>query len=95
MSRDHVAHSDADQFELNKARKNATIQKDLQGTGRWALSIPHTHVDNRGWPACLCEQCLYKAKPDLASPDRQTQNKAWLAFIKHSDSVPYRVRDKL
>jgi len=92
-NRSQIHTSQRQHLDLNsERRKNA--MRDLEGTGRWALSIPHQHDHGRKWPVCLCEACLYQHNPALNSPDRETQNKAWLAFIKSGESIPYRVRDK-
>lgn len=90
-SQSHTSQSQ--HLDLNsERRKNAS--RDMDGVGRWSLSIPHQHRPHLAWPICLCERCLYQQYPDLDSGCREMQNRAWLKFIKSSDSIPYRVRDK-
>lgn len=58
--------------------------KDMQGIGRLGLVIPDPLL-----------KILEEYKPELFQSDLQLKNKAWLKFIKHSDSKPFRVSSKL
>ncbi len=63
-------------------RRKSTM-KDIDGVGRWGVSIPAPVMS-----------ILEQYKPELFQDDIQLQNRAWLQFIKHSDSKPFRVSDK-
>ncbi len=94
MAKDQTHTSQKQHLELNVERRR-NDSRMLDGLGIWALSIPHQHSANLAWPTCRCEQCLYRKYPDLKSECRDTQNKAWIKFIKSGESIPYRVRDKI
>lgn len=69
---------------LERCRAERSHPRDLDGLGRWALSVPF-----EDW-------LRLKAKyPDLACKDGKIQTKAWQTFIQSSESIPFRMRDKV
>jgi hypothetical protein len=68
---------------LQKMRTAAPMA-DRPGLGRWALSVPEEdHL-------ALCLKY-----PDLASVDAGIRSAAWGRFIASSESLPYRVRERI
>lgn len=61
------------------AAARAGALRTLDGM-RWAMTIPQDDYDE-----------LAARNPDLVSPDREIKRRAWLAFMRSSDSIPYRV----
>ena len=57
---------------------------DMQGTGRIALSIPDP-----------LEPLLQIYHPELYQRDAEQRGKAWLRFMRHPDSEPFRTNQKL
>jgi hypothetical protein len=54
---------------------------DRDGLGRWALSIPFEDY-----------QGLRVTWPELSASDPITKSRAYKRFLRHPDSLPYRVR---
>jgi hypothetical protein len=65
-----------------KARRNQA-RKDMDGLGRWGLTIPDPILP-----------LLQEYKPELFQDDGELAGRAWLRFIKHPDSKPFRVSAK-
>lgn len=66
------------------AERRKNTMKDMEGVGRWALSIPEP-----------IEPLLQAYHPELYQEDIVEQQKAWLKFIQHPDSYYFRTQDKL
>ena len=73
-------------LEAIKTIRNEGIVEDRPGIrGRWCLSIPFADWE---WLKRHPKWC------ELTSHDRDTRHKAWMRFMNHPDSAPFRVRDK-
>ena len=71
-------------FDTNRELQKCEPMPDLQGIGRWALSIPMLEWVN-----------LRTKYPDLACPDMQIRTRAFLHFMRSPESLPYRVRARI
>ena len=71
--------------DLNQNQQHRNAQaRDMQGIGRIALSIPEP-----------IEPLLRIYHPELYQADAELRGKAWLRFMKHPDSAPFRTYAKL
>ena len=70
-------------LERNKALRKTT-HRDIDGVGRWGLSIPE--------PA---ERLLEQYHPELYQEDKQLAAKAWRGFMLTADAEPFRVTAKI
>jgi hypothetical protein len=71
-------------LETNRELQKCEPVPDMQGIGRWALSIP------------MLEWVKLRTKyPDLASPDMQIRTRAFLHFMRSGESWAFRVRTKI
>ena len=65
-------------------RRRIDGARDMEGIGRIGLELPDPLYG-----------LVIAYHPDLESPDRETNAKAWLKFMKHPDSERFRVNTKL
>ena len=67
---------------LSEMRKNEC--KDMEGIGRWGVSIPDPIMPlmKEYWPQCFQD-------------DVKLANAAWLKFMQHPDSERFRVQTKI
>jgi len=70
-------------FNIMAERRKNTM-RDMEGVGRWALSIPEP-----------IEPLLKAYHPELYQDDIKAQQEAWLKFIQHPDSLYFRTQDNL
>ena len=65
--------------EVQRRRNDPGAVIDIPGLGRCTLTIPQLDFKR-----------ITRDRPDLLSADGHTQTKAWLKFMHHTDSIPYR-----
>jgi hypothetical protein len=76
--------------EATILQTNLELQKcddpipDVEGLGRWALSIPLLK-----WVE------LRRKYPALACKDVQIRSRAYMQFMNSDESIPYRVRNRI
>lgn len=70
--------------EVQTRRDNPGSVRDLAGLGRPALTIPTLDLHR-----------LFRIYPDLKCPDGEIKTRAWLKFMRSSESKPYRNFQKI
>jgi hypothetical protein len=68
--------------QLAEMRKNEC--KDMEGVGRWGLSIPDPIMP-----------ILKEYWPEMFQEDTELANRAWLRFMQHPDSARFRVQQTI
>ncbi len=69
----------------NQRLRESGVVEDRELFGRWALQIPMEDWEMLGRSVRWRE---------LHSEDKETRQRAFRKFLKHSDSAPYRVRER-
>ena len=65
--------------QVKTRRDNPGSVRDFEGLGRPALTIPMLDLHR-----------LFRIYPELKCPDAGIKTKAWLKFMRSSESEPYR-----